>query len=405
MAALMALLGSEVILIACRRGTKQPVGKWGEVGPEHMSDPKYLARLNRVNIGVVLGSRSGGLCTLDIDSDDGLRDFLKENGPICDTLITRGSRGGNVWWKVVGPAPKLTPLKLGGEAWGEWRGDGAQTVIYGEHPSGVQYRMLRRKAPKEIEFDEIRFPEGTAPRFLVDGTKEIPVTERLKSSELPERTDPSEQIEPAESTDAYTENISGRCVSGPSLSTLSFEDALKLTVPTDFHRNHDLLFLLARWVKTVEEHESRKRTLNELKAIFDAWAVRAAPFLRRDLGEDDYWFEFVEAYERARFGLGVNPVEMAWERARQQQIPEVAGQFKEEGVRMLVCLCRELSVLSGGGRFFLSARTVQRLLGLNDHMRAARWLSGLRRVKILKVVEEGGPKTMKATRYLYLPKD
>ena len=44
-AALMALLGSEVILIACRRGTKQPVGKWGDVGPAQMSDPKYLAKL------------------------------------------------------------------------------------------------------------------------------------------------------------------------------------------------------------------------------------------------------------------------------------------------------------------------------------------------------------------------
>ena len=40
----------------------------------------HLARLNGgVNIGVVLGQRSGGLCSLDIDSDDGLSEFVKEN--------------------------------------------------------------------------------------------------------------------------------------------------------------------------------------------------------------------------------------------------------------------------------------------------------------------------------------
>src|SRR5205823_5266344 len=132
-----------------------------------------------------------------------------------------------------------------------------------------------------------------------------------KQSELAERTDPSERSEPSESTDAYIDHISGKGVPGPSVSSLSFEEALTLTVPRDFHLNHDLLFVLARWVKTVEEQENRKRSLGELRKIFSAWAVRAAPFLRKELGEEDYWFEFLEAYERARFGLGVNPVVLA----------------------------------------------------------------------------------------------
>jgi len=403
-AALMTLLGSEVILIACRRGTKKPVGKWNQVDRTHMTDPKYLAKLNNVNIGVVLGWRSGGLCTLDIDSDEALQDFLEENKPICQTLITRGNRGGNIWWKVPGSAPKLTPLKVDEKHWGEWRGDGAQTLIYGQHPSGVQYQILRRVSPMEIEFNEIRFPKGMTPTLLLDHVQPGSVTERQSSTETSERSENTEQSEQTERIEPTDEYRSGSGVCGASFSMLSFEDVLKLTVPTEPHQNHHLLFRLARWVKTFEEHEKRTVTAGELRTIFKAWVVPARDFLRKELGTDDYWLEFVEAYQRARFGLGVDPIQIAWEQAMQKPPPEAAEQFEEPGLKMLVSLCRELSLLSGGGQFFLASRTVQRVLGLNDHVRAARWLSGLCRLRILEIVEEGGPKTMRATRYLYLPK-
>ena len=60
--------------------------------------PAYLASLNHgQNIGVLLGAASEGLCTIDVDDDDRLEAFLSLNPCLRESLISRGSRGGNVW--------------------------------------------------------------------------------------------------------------------------------------------------------------------------------------------------------------------------------------------------------------------------------------------------------------------
>src|SRR5690348_18289432 len=87
-AELQTLLGPGVLLLHCKSGSKKPIGKWKDLNLDSMLDPAYLARLRRGNIGVVLGKRSGGLCSLDIDSDDGLNVFNKLNDGICQTLCT-----------------------------------------------------------------------------------------------------------------------------------------------------------------------------------------------------------------------------------------------------------------------------------------------------------------------------
>ena len=119
------LLGHDVLLLHCKSGTKRPVGKWKELTVDVMADPAYLARLQTGNIGVALGQRSGGLCSLDIDSDDEFGAFVEQNECICQTLSTRGARGGNLWWRLQDAYPRLTPIKRAGAHWGEWRSDGA----------------------------------------------------------------------------------------------------------------------------------------------------------------------------------------------------------------------------------------------------------------------------------------
>src|SRR5262245_4536112 len=92
---LRALLGPDVLLLHCKTGTKRPVGRWKGLKVECMQDPAYVSRLRRGNIGVVLGQRSGGLCSLDIDSDADIAAFHDLNESICRTLCTRGARGCN----------------------------------------------------------------------------------------------------------------------------------------------------------------------------------------------------------------------------------------------------------------------------------------------------------------------
>ena len=55
-----------------KKGTKR---KWKHLTLEAMSDPAYLAKLAKGNIGVAQGSKSNGLCSIDIDHDDEIDGF------------------------------------------------------------------------------------------------------------------------------------------------------------------------------------------------------------------------------------------------------------------------------------------------------------------------------------------
>ena len=148
------------VLLKVPTGKKGPrIRGWQRLGQTDMT-PEYLASLNHgQNIGVLLGAASEGLCSIDIDNDNQLEAFLRLNPGLRESLISRGSRGGNIWLRIKGgylPAGKIKDRK--GKPRGEWRADGNQTVIYGQHPSGCRYRD-NGKRPLEIQFQEINWPE------------------------------------------------------------------------------------------------------------------------------------------------------------------------------------------------------------------------------------------------------
>ena len=80
--------------------------------------------------------------------------------------------------------------------------------------------------------------------------------------------------------------------------------------------------------------------------------------------------------------------------------PEAVELFEDATSRLVVALCRELQRIAGQEPFYLSARTLQRLLHQDGHATAARWLKSLCVLAILAVAE---PATaVRATRYRYL---
>jgi hypothetical protein len=162
---LLELLDHErypVVLLGWPLGSKGLPRKWGHLKAADMT-PDYLAKLEGGNIGVALGSASSDLISVDVDVDEGFREFLEVNGNRADTLQTKGRRGGNIWWRMQGPYPGLRKLKRRGCDWGEWRSRGGQTIIYGQHPEGGDYHILNRKPPQAIPFADIRWPDGVKP--------------------------------------------------------------------------------------------------------------------------------------------------------------------------------------------------------------------------------------------------
>jgi hypothetical protein len=115
------------------------------------------------NLGVRLGHLSGGLCTIDADTDEILEWILENNPKLRKTLRTKGNRGAQLWIKPNGQYPQKvyklrsqdkTDLKL------EWRGDG-QSVVFGEHPDTHKpYQILVNARPLETAFNEIKWPEN-----------------------------------------------------------------------------------------------------------------------------------------------------------------------------------------------------------------------------------------------------
>ena len=148
------------VLLKVPTGKKGPrIRGWQRLRQTDMT-PEYLASLNHgQNIGVLLGAASEGLCSIDIDNDNQLEAFLGINPGLRESLISRGARGGNVWLRVQGEYPPPGTLVLLGKPWGEWRADGNQTVIYGQHPSGCHYQDNGRR-PLKIKFSEIDWPDG-----------------------------------------------------------------------------------------------------------------------------------------------------------------------------------------------------------------------------------------------------
>lgn len=155
------LVGYDAVLIPVVKGKKEPVESgWQQTTISRMSEPGYVEELEEYNIGVVLGAASCGLCAVDIDTDDQVEPFLTLNPALRQTLRTRGSRGAQIWVKVKGEYPKLTKLKSKeGKEWGEWRADGGQSVISGEHPCGRDYQILNEANPLEIAFADIVWPD------------------------------------------------------------------------------------------------------------------------------------------------------------------------------------------------------------------------------------------------------
>jgi len=124
--------------------------------------------------------------------------------------------------------------------------------------------------------------------------------------------------------------------------------------------------------------------------------------LRPDQTRDEYWFEFLEAYDDAKCPLGQGVLERTWRLSGSCEPPTVATQFEDPRLRRLVAWCRELQLVAGDGPFFLSVRTVAAKLGLGSPRRASAVLRRLVDLEILDEVEKGGPDTNKATRFRYL---
>jgi hypothetical protein len=182
------LLGNDVVLLPIPYGKKGPAETgWQKTTFCDTTADGYQNRLKSAvarggNIGVLLGTPSGGLIAIDIDDDGDVEPFLEANPELRQTLRTRGRRGCQLWLKMKQgcdyPLQVKKLSRMAGdieEKFGEWRSNGGQSIIFGEHPDGGQYRILVDNPPMEVSYPDIKWPQGVTPPHVAK-TKMAKVT-------------------------------------------------------------------------------------------------------------------------------------------------------------------------------------------------------------------------------------
>ena len=397
---LRELVGHDVLLLAWPKRSKGTKIKWGHLTVASMT-PAYIKKLERGNIGVALGAKSGNLIALDVDDDTLVAPYLALNPFLNDTLQTRGARGRVFWLRMAGDYPaKTVKLKTqSGDDCGEFRSNGSQSIIHGIHPNGGPYQMVNMVKPLPVDFARIVWPKEIsnppAPKA------ELLVNDTERQSDGVTESQSNRDTDVTDDTDAI---VGGSAVS-KALLPLSepvcrtIDEAVHLALPNKVHQNNDHLFTLARAVKTLEK-QSGKFTPAQLRDVFSRWYECATEFLRPEQTRDDYMTQFLNAYASAKVPLGDGAITQAWKQAQENPLPpEAVDNFEDQNLRLVVALCRELQIMAGQEPFYLSSRTVQRLTKQESHATAARWLRSLCVLKILEETEKGCG--IKASRYRF----
>ena len=284
-------LGRPVVFIAWPRGRKGTKRAWGYLTEAHMT-PDYLAKLHKGNIGVALGEKSGGLCAIDIDRDDLVEPFLAANPGLKLTLQTRRARGRVFWLRFTGDYPKQTrKFKTGsGEEAGEFRSNGAQSIVWGTHPdTGRDYTFVVKGPVARIPREALRWPAEIEDPFG-----------QLRC--LPSSKDCSHCTE--ETDETHDTQVVGEVCGEWESPVHTVEEAILASLPDKVHENNNRLFTLARGILSVEQHEGKKFTPARRTEAFNKWYAAASEYLRPDQTKEEYMIEFFNACHWAKYPLG-----------------------------------------------------------------------------------------------------
>jgi hypothetical protein len=366
---------------------KKAAIKWEQFQTQRPSPdvlPKWFSIPNVTGLAFVLGEVSGWLYCRDFDAAGAYTAWAAKY-PIearsLPTVQTGRTEGRHVYFKHTGV---LRTAKLDD---GEMRGQAGYCVAPPSiHPEGIVYawavplgKSVPFAQPEQCGLSRCWKNDGNSPTACVTSVGSVALCASVDSvhSVLSVRSVVGEQLE-------------------KQLENLAADFAAK-----EEHHNHSLLWNLARGVRGLERNLGRKVTRQEEDLLFSCWHELSKPHLRPEDARDDYRSEFLDALRNAKHPHGEGVTLDAMRKALNGPLP-AAGRYESPHYRRAVAVCAAAQRVEGGRPFFLSARTLRDLLGLDDHSRAASILRVLERDGILQVVEKGSPKTNKATRFRYL---
>jgi hypothetical protein len=163
------------------------------------------------------------------------------------------------------------------------------------------------------------------------------------------------------------------------------------------HSSNKMLHELAREIRGVEKTRGKKLRVSQYKAIFDKWEAASRPFLRP---AHDYFTEFLAKLDCVTVPKG-QTLQAGFERAKRREPPAKVLVVRNEGVRVLASVCRELQEMAGNQAFMLCQMSVAKLFGHSDHKNISNWIRALKTLGVLKLAEAAIPNA-RAARYFYV---
>jgi hypothetical protein len=374
---LQELIGQNVVLLPVWAKSKKPKdSNWTKLTSKDMQSPRHLHQLHYSNIGVLLGKASGGLCSIDIDSNELVGEFLDANPLLKQTLQSKGQRGQNFWIKIKGEYPSTKKIRRNDEAIGEWRADGSQTVIHGIHPCGEPYRILQHVLPIEIAFEEIQWPKGWS----------------IKKTGKPQQqpTLLSAQSTPVATTDQAKRPKPKQ----PNLIDIgSVKEAIEKTIPEQPKQNNDAIFEFARALKNVEAITGVQLGPEESDQAFAQWCEQN-PHLDADK-MNEYKDKFILGRVKARLPLFEDPRAYAAEQAKD----EVDG--SKDPLRLLDRFLFHLQSTTYPEAFFISYADLETYLGQMTQTSWHKKIPLLEYKEVIKTLKTGAFR-QGASEYVYL---
>ena len=185
-----------------------------------------------------------------------------------------------------------------------------------------------------------------------------------------------------------------------SASVKTLPEAVAISLRKGLHEN--VLWDYARAVKAFEITTGRVLQPEERNGVFALWWSTAKPMLPPDADYDEWRYDFINCYMKAKTPLGSNTIAEAIRRSASEPAPEACARFASPRIRNLVSVCFHLQQIAGEGPFFISVRDAAKVLQTKDLHSALAKLNGLISDEILILERKGTAAGRKANRYRYI---
>jgi hypothetical protein len=351
----------------CWPQTKKPLTKHGfkDASLEEKQLRSWWDMKPDANVAI----RTGSCCNivvLDIDprngGDDTLARLIDEHGALPKTVHAKTGGGGDHFYFNHPGGSLFGSLDKGIDV----KADGGYVIAAPSiHQSGQEYRWL--VSPLESALAPL-------PK---------PLTELIQRPEK----------HATNCCDSWVSESLSFCV---SVSVKQWvEESIALTLPSGPGQRNRAIFNFARKLKA--HPELKERSPVEMKRFVSNWFQAARSKVSGEHDFEDTWADFIYGWQHMKYADGEGPMGLAWSRAI-SAVPPACAEGHKEVVVLLICLCRELQILSKDQPFYLACREAGRCLNI-DRDTANKYLGMLAAEGILERTFKGTRK--RASEYFY----